>query len=135
MAKLIITRYHFDATFTAGIATLDGKFVGWVLEDVVRVLKSAADKVPGKTAIPKGTYKVSVTMSNRFKRKMCLVENVPYFAGIRIHGGNTSADTEGCLLIARNWKGLGMIQGSMEKDLTAMCERGDFNEIEIREAR
>ena len=135
MANLIITRYHFDETFTSGIATLDGKFVGYTLEDKVRELKTKADKVPGKTAIPKGIYKIIVNVSNRFKREMILLQNVPYFEGIRVHGGNTHEDTEGCILVARNFKGLGMIQGTMEKDYTAWAKAGKFTAIEIREAR
>lgn len=135
MANLIITRYHFDETFTSGIATLDGRFVGYTLEDKVRDLKTKADKVPGKTAIPKGTYKISVTMSNRFKREMIILEKVPYFEGIRVHGGNTHEDTEGCILVARNFLGLGLIQGSMEKEFTMYAKQGRFSAIEIREAR
>lgn len=72
------------------------------LEDTVREVHGAAVdlwKVPGKTAIPSGIYRLRWTMSNRFKREMLLLENVPGFAGIRIHAGNTDADTEGCILL------------------------------------
>ena len=38
-------------------------------------------------------------MSNRFKRIMPEILNVPMFTGVRIHGGNTKEDTLGCPLL------------------------------------
>ncbi len=55
-------------------------------------------KVAGKSAIPQGRYRVTLTMSKRFGRTLPLVNMVEGFDGIRIHPGNTAADTEGCLL-------------------------------------
>ncbi len=71
------------------------------MEDKVRDL-TKEKKVPGKTAIPAGTYKVALTYSARFKRMLPLLLDVPYFTGIRIHAGNTHEDTEGCLLLGEN---------------------------------
>ncbi len=78
---------------------INGEFFCYTLEDEKR-----ADglKVYGETAIPTGTYNVKVTRSNRFKRLMPLIIDVPMFSGIRIHGGNTSKDTLGCILVAFN---------------------------------
>jgi len=94
--KLNLKRLHKTDKSTIGELSIDGKFECYTLEDVER-----AEKVFGKTAIPKGTYEVIMTMSNRFKRMMPLLLNVPGYEGVRIHSGNKAEDTEGCLLLGK----------------------------------
>lgn len=68
------------------------------LHQGMTVQEILAIKVYGKTAIPTGKYQVVITFSNRFKKPLPLLINVPGYEGIRIHPGNTAADSSGCLL-------------------------------------
>lgn len=88
-----------QAKHNYGELYVDGRLLGQTLEDEDRRLEDGGEKVYGQTAIPRGRYKVTITFSNRFQRPMPLVHDVPGFTGIRIHGGNTEADTHGCPLL------------------------------------
>ena len=99
--KIEIRRDVIQPLRTMGRMFLAGEFYGYTLEDTDRQLESGGEKIKGKTAIPRGEYKVTNSMSNRFKRIMPEVHNVPGFSGVRIHGGNTEADTEGCPLLGK----------------------------------
>lgn len=106
--KLTLERVKLGEDYTVGKLSVDGKFVCYTLEDKVREEDGVPVdkwKVYAKTAIPKGTYSVSITMSNRFKTRLPLLANVPGFTGIRIHTGNSSKDTEGCILVGAGWDG------------------------------
>lgn len=100
---------------------IDGEFFCFVLENEIRPDKV---KVFGKTAIAAGQYKVELTMSNRFKRVMPILLNVPMFTGVRLHGGNTSEDSHGCPLIAFNTD-YKKIWGSAERSLTKLLKEHD----------
>jgi hypothetical protein len=78
----------------------------YTLEDKEREVK-----VQNVTAIPKGKYEVIVNFSNRFQQQMPLLLNVPNFEGVRIHWGNYSKDTEGCILLGTT-KAVNMIGNS-----------------------
>ena len=94
--KLYLKRIHKTEHSTIGELYIDGKFQCYTLEDVEREVK-----IKNETEIPKGTYKIVITYSNRFKKQLPLLLNVPNFEGIRIHSGNTNHDTEGCILIGQ----------------------------------
>lgn len=94
--KIQIKRLHKTDNSTIGELTIDGKFECYTLEDVEREVK-----IKSETAIPKGTYKVIINQSNRFKRLLPLLLEVKGYEGIRIHSGNSNHDTEGCILVGR----------------------------------
>lgn len=94
--ELLLKRQIRTKDFTLGELFIDGISFCMTVEDMERMPN---EKVYGKTAIPKGTYKVIVNMSNRFKKEMPLLLNVPNFEGIRIHSGNTAEDSEGCIIV------------------------------------
>jgi hypothetical protein len=85
---------------TYGLLDIDGEFFGHTLEDEDRKLEvNPTGKIYGETAIPRGMYPVVLDFSARFKRTLPHVLGVTGFEGIRIHSGNTSADTHGCILV------------------------------------
>ena len=92
--KLVVCREPSSHTCTIGDLYINGVWYAFTLEDVIR-----KDKIAGQTAIPEGLYEVDITHSPRFKCDLPLIKNVPNFTGVRIHAGNTDADTEGCILV------------------------------------
>lgn len=90
--------------FAISTVLADGKpleVCKYILEDAVREIPGqpvANWKIPGKTAIPVGLYRVVIDHSNHFKKLMMHLLDVEGFEGVRIHAGNDVGDTEGCLL-------------------------------------
>ena len=100
--------------------TIDGKWFSDILEDTDRGLDSSMslDKIkelkkPSITAIPRGTYEITLDVpsvkygSSTFYKQVCngkvpRLLNVKGFEGILIHAGNTDKDTDGCLLVGMN---------------------------------
>ena len=90
---------------TFGALHIDGHFFLWTLEDRIREVPGEPVetwKVRGQTAIPAGRYPGVLSRSHRFQRVLPELLKVPGFSGIRIHSGNTIADTEGCILVGQN---------------------------------
>ena len=99
--KLLLQRQPSAHDATIGRLFIDGVFYCYTCEDIVRPV---GELVFGKTAIPAGIYGVIINLSNRFTKleghpvHLPLLLKVPGFEGVRIHPGNTSLDTEGCIL-------------------------------------
>lgn len=88
-----------DASHNWGKMFIDGGYFGETLEDPDRHLEDGGVKIDGDTAIPRGRFQVALTYSRRFGKIMPELLHVPGFSGVRIHGGNTEADTSGCILL------------------------------------
>ena len=108
--KLKLNRIFKGKDYTIGHLYIDGEYFCDTLEDRVRDLLKEG-KIPAETAIPAGTYNVTVTSSPRFKRMLPRLVNVPQFEGILIHRGNTAKDSSGCILVGEN-KRKGMVINS-----------------------
>lgn len=107
--ELLVKRTAFKELYTIGKLYIDGVYFCDTLEDKNRDNNHDGDlsdpgegKIMNETCIPFGTYKVIINMSNRFKRLMPLIMNVPGFDGIRIHNGVNQNNTSGCILVGKN---------------------------------
>ena len=106
--ELVLTRIAKKKGYTIGklkvpLSSPEGAVWGAdTLEPTWRDYKHGAYKMKGCSAIPEGRYPLVVTWSPKFKEWLPLLLNVPKFSGIRIHAGNTPADTEGCILVGEN---------------------------------
>jgi hypothetical protein len=136
--ELLLKRIYSGSTYTVGHLYIDGNYYCDVLEDVDRGLSSDMSekeikkiKIYGRTAIPKGTYKVEVTYSPKFKRYLPILLNVKGFTGIRIHSGNSHEDTLGCLLVGYNKVKGQVINSRVTSDKLTALLRNCKEEISI----
>jgi hypothetical protein len=104
--EILVKREYKKKDYTIGKMYINGEYFCDTLEDTDRGLKQDMPlselkelKEYGRTAIPTGEYFLTNEYSNRFKKMLPLIHNVPAFEGVRIHSGNTHEDTEGCLLL------------------------------------
>ena len=129
--ELIVDRKWKKQSYTISNLTIDGKWFCNVLEDKDRSLDSSMSiakirelKKPSITAIPRGTYEITLDIispkysTNSFYKQVCngkvpRLLNVKGFEGILIHAGNTDKDSDGCLLVGLN-KVKGQVVNSRE---------------------
>ncbi len=113
---LTLKRHETNEQRTFGtMVAEDGHRLVYVLEDAVREVPGQPVgnwKIHGKTAIPAGEYQVTLENSPRFGPNTLTVNDVPGFAGVRMHAGNTEADTEGCPLLGMEVTPTGIMGGT-----------------------
>jgi len=134
--EILVRREKGTKKSTPGKMYVDGKMFAYTMEDVERlgVAVDKSKKVYGRTAIPRGKYKAIVNYSPHFKREVTLLLDVPQFKGIRIHSGNTAADSEGCILVAKNRKNKDKIWGDsrkLESKLTNMVKKAQASKEKV----
>lgn len=112
--KITLKRKFIGATYTIGDLFIDNDFFCHTIEDKVRELPAfcprtpkgldcqCKEKVYAQTAIPEGTYKVTMEYSPRFKRVLPRLHNVPHFIGILIHSGTDENSSAGCIIVGMN---------------------------------
>ena len=105
-----VKRVAGKEAFTPGRMYLNNGVFCHTCEDEDRRLEDGKEKVYGKTAIPRGRYRLVTSFSNRFQRVLPEVLDVPGFTGIRIHGGNTAEDSHGCVLVGKVRTSTGVAQ-------------------------
>lgn len=154
--KILVDRKWKKEDYTIGKLYIDGVTFCETLEDKDRGLTSSMPlekikvlKKAAITAIPIGTYNVRMdVVSSKYSKsdwyiknchgaKVPRLENVPGYAGILIHSGNTASDTEGCILVGQN-KAIGKVINSKETFLQlynkmyAAYSRGEKIQITIK---
>lgn len=153
--KLVVDRKWKKQSYTISNLTIDGKWFCNVLEDADRGLDDSMSiakirelKKPSITAIPKGTYEITLDVispkycTNSFYKQVCngkvpRLLNVKGFEGILIHAGNTDKDSAGCLLVGINLE-RGKVLKSQEtfrklyKMLSEAKLRGEYIQITIK---
>ena len=116
--ELLLTRIAKKKTYTIGrLCILEEvideystgtaeKYFCDTLEPTWRDYEHGAYKVKGRSAIPEGRYAVVISWSPKFEAWLPILLGGPEFnrkwQGIRIHAGNCSEDTEGCILVGKN---------------------------------
>lgn len=134
--ELTLRRKFKGPSYTIGDLSVNGKFFCNTIEDTVRELPATCPdtakgkpctckgKVYARTAIPAGTYRVTVEYSPKFRRKMPRLHDVPHFLGILIHVGNTERDSAGCIIVGRNTvKGKVLESQATFRELYALLEK------------
>lgn len=131
MKKIYLHRAARKAAYTIGHLYIDGQYVCDTIEDKDRGLKQSmpvkdilAKKVKSETAIPTGTYNVTLNVvSPKFVQKAYYKQycggrlprllNVPGFDGILMHRGSDQNSSAGCIILGFN-KVVGKVINSQE---------------------
>lgn len=141
--ELLVDRKWKKQSYTISNLYINGEWFCNCLEDADRGLDNSMSedmirtlKKPSITAIPRGTYEITLDVVSpkyskvQFYKDVCngkvpRLKNVKGFDGILIHAGNTDKDSSGCLLVGQN-KVKGQVVNSKEtfKQLYKLLQDG-----------
>lgn len=141
--ELLVDRKWKKQSYTMSNLYINGEWFCNCLEDTDRGLDNSMSedmirtlKKPSITAIPRGTYEITLDVVSpkyskvQFYKDVCngkvpRLKNVKGFDGILIHAGNTDKDSSGCLLVGQN-KVKGQVVNSKEtfKQLYKLLQDG-----------
>lgn len=106
--EILLKREPSDMQKTFGTLYIEDDYECETLEDVVREAK-----IHGETAIPAGHYRITLEHSPRFGPETITINAVPNFTGVRIHAGNSAADTHGCPLVGQDRSETGLLRSKI----------------------
>ncbi len=98
---IVIKRIAFKDRYTIGCLYIDRKLFCDTMEPHA-INWDTERKIPGRTAVPEGTYGIALAISSKFRRIMPYLVGIPEFQGVMIHWGNYPKDTAGCILVGDN---------------------------------
>lgn len=139
MKTIRVEVYEKGQMYRKGKMIIDGKVAMLTLERRDAGLRSdmtveyiKEEKEIEICAIPYGVYKLEQRYSAKFKKNVPWLIDVPGFDCIEIHVGNSSLDSEGCILVGmtdrknQNWIGYSLTATRILKDLIDQMEDKDL---------
>jgi hypothetical protein len=136
LSLLSLRTYLSDRTVSR--LFVNGKQYAFTLEDIGR---PEGIKVSGDTCIPEATYRVNVTESQRFKKRLPLIWNVTAdksiavrgvtFTGVRSHNGVTPKHTEGCVLVGQELDTTGNLLLPNAEEIQFLIEQAESLKLPV----
>ena len=136
--ELKLKRVVFGKNYTEGWLFIDQVMFCDTLEDKTRDYNKDGDlddagetKIYGETAIPFGRYRVIISYSPKFKKRMLEIIGVKHFGGIRFHSGLKPKDTLGCVLVGKYSNDGEMINDGSSGALFKVVETAEKDNTEV----
>lgn len=95
----VLKPHPLGGVWTALCDTLEPHAIPW--EDKPFIGQHGGVRIPGKTAIPEGVYRIELRNNKTYKRWMPHLVDVPKFKNVVLRQGNTVGQTRGDILVGR----------------------------------